>query len=153
MSNKKDNSTLARKVALRIAAVKRMAPGAPVLETHGGYGRLFERCYGDRRGVVFEKDRRKAAHLARQRPDWRVYEGDCLKPLSAGVGADMAFGLIDLDPYGSPFDVMQAIFQGERRAFAPTVQLVVNDGLRQKVGVGGSWPRYPPIPGAAGTVA
>jgi hypothetical protein len=51
----------------------------------------------------------------------------------------MSLGLIDLDPYGSPFDVMEAIFCGERREFAPVVQLVVNDGLRQKVGLGGAW--------------
>lgn len=139
MSKQKDNSTLSRKVALRLAAVKRMASCSVVLETHGGYGRLAERCYFGKTGIVFEKDRKKAEHLAVQRPGWRVYEADCIKPLGAGLGADMSLGLIDLDPYGSPFDVMEAIFCGERREFAPVVQLVVNDGLRQKVGLGGAW--------------
>lgn len=134
----KDNSTLERKVALRLRALAACPPGAPVLETHGGYGRIGERCYSDRPGLVIEKDDKKAEHLARARPTWRVYQGDCEMSLAAGLGADLPFALIDCDPYGSPFAVLDSIF-AYQRALAPTLQVVVNDGLRQGVQIGKSW--------------
>lgn len=135
----KDNSTFEHKVALRRVAVKRAGVGALVLETHGGFGRIYERVYDRLAGVVIEKDDKKAKHLAQQRPTWRVYQRDCGKALGAGLAADLAFSVIDLDPYGSPFDVLEAIFCGEPRNLAPRLQLVVNDGLRNKVKVGGAW--------------
>lgn len=135
---KKDNSTIDRKVALRRQALRGVPLDAPILETHGGYGRIFERVYYRHRGVVLEKDDRKVALLARQRPAWRVYHGLAEKALAAGLANDVPFSFIDLDPYGSPFDVLDAIFQ-PGRALAPKVELVVNDGMRNKVRVGGAW--------------
>jgi hypothetical protein len=134
----KDNSTGERKVALRKQALALCAADAPILETHGGYGRIGERCYDGRTGLVIEKDGTKAEHLAQARPSWRVYQGECEKALAAGLGADLAFGLIDLDPYGSPLPVLRAIFSSQRK-LPDQVQLVVNDGSRQRVRVGRAW--------------
>lgn len=135
---KKDNSTARLKVALRQRALKATPDGLPVLETHGGAGRIYERCYDTRRGVVLEKNPDKVEHLAKQRPNWRVYQGDCAKALACGLAKDMAFGLVDIDPYGSPWKVIEALF-AQRRPWPDVVQLVVNDGLRQKCKMGGSW--------------
>ena len=135
----KDNSTIDRKVALRRQALRHVPTDAPILETHGGYGRIFDRVYHRHTaGVVLEKDDRKVALLARQRPTWRVYHGLAEKALAAGLARDMAFAFVDLDPYGSPFDVLDAFFQAGRQ-FAPRLELVVNDGMRNKVRVGSAW--------------
>lgn len=138
MAIKKDNSTFDHKIALRRRALKH-ATGMPiVLETHGGNGRIGERCYDGCMGVVIEKDPEKAGHLAMARPTWRVYQGDSTKALAAGLANDVAFSFIDVDPYGSPFPVLRAIFENPRE-LADQIQLVVNDGLRQKVKLGGAW--------------
>lgn len=138
MKRQKDNSTIDRKVALRRMALKRVPRDGLVLETHGGFGRIFERVYYRHPGVVIEKDERKVAQLARQRPNWRVYQGLAERALGAGLASEVPFSLIDLDPYGSPFEVLDGLFKPGRK-FASEVQLVVNDGMRNKVRVGGAW--------------
>lgn len=135
---KKDNSTLTRKVQLRLRALKAVPASQPVLETHGGNGRIFERCYDARLGCVLEKDAAKSERLAAQRPAWRVYQGDCIKALEAGIADDLAFGLVDIDPYGSPWPILEALFAA-RRPWPEAVQIVVNDGLRNKLKMGGGW--------------
>lgn len=133
-----DNSTLTEKVKLRQRVLARcLAPD--VLETHGGYGRIFERTwYKARGGLVLEKDADKAEHLARQRPTWSVYHGDCERALSAGLARSTPFDVIDLDPYGQPFEVLGALAL-PGRTFPDVWHLVVNDGNRQKVQRGGAW--------------
>jgi hypothetical protein len=142
MSKQKDNSTLRQKAKLRKLALDDLRGGGAtpvVLESHGGRGRLFTECYeGVAAGVVFEKDPGKIEILARQRPTWSVYEGDCLAAIDAGAGGHLRFNVIDLDPYGMPFEVMAAVFH-PNRPLADVVELVVNDGTRQKVGLGGAW--------------
>src|SRR3989304_3519644 len=135
---KKDNSTIRLKVALRQRALKETPSGLMVLETHGGAGRIYERCYDTRRGVVIEKKPGKADHLAKQRPTWRVYQGDAVKALGVGLAKDVQFGLVDIDPYGSPSPGVGALF-AKSRQWPQVVQLVINDGLRQKCKMGGSW--------------
>lgn len=135
---KKDNSTLAAKVSLRHRLLSLLSSPV-VLETHGGTGRIGLRCYGAvERGVVFEKDPAKAEHLAVQRPTWAVYEADCLTALAAGVGAHLPINLVDLDPYGEPWPVLDALFRGPY-AWPDTLGIVVNDGLRQKLRLSGGW--------------
>lgn len=134
-----DNSTLPEKVRLRRRILAHFQAAPLVLETHGGYGRIYERTwFKARAGVVFEKDPTKADHLARQRPNWAVYHGDCEKALAAGLARGTAFDIIDLDPYGQPFSVLNALAL-PGRAFPDEWHLVVNDGNRQKVQRGGSW--------------
>lgn len=115
-----------------------MSTDPVVLETHGGYGRLYERCYSHiSGGIVIEKDARKAAFLARQRRTWRVFEDDCLDVLRCRVTDDVPANLFDIDPYGSPWDVIDLCMQ--RRSLPSSIWIVVNDGLRQKCQRGGSW--------------
>ena len=53
-TKQKDNSTFRRKAALRTAALGELHDPV-ILETHGGYGKLWERCYRHvGQGVVFE---------------------------------------------------------------------------------------------------
>jgi len=134
---KKDNSTLNYKISLRRWAVERQPP-AFVLETHGGVGRLYEACYSKCGGVVFEKDARKAEFLAVQRPTWAVYENDSAKAICAGALKSYdPFDLVDCDPYGQPWEVLQGVFRSGR--LADDCAIVVNDGLRQKLRVKGGW--------------
>lgn len=111
-----------------------------VLETHGGYGRIFDRCYqGVADGVVFEKDASKTAFLAQQRPAWAVYECDCAMALAAGVGRHLDINVIDLDPYGEPWPVLDAFLVGHGDKLPDRWGMAVNDGLRQKVSLNGGW--------------
>lgn len=110
-----------------------------VMETHGGYGAVWERCYsGFEQGVVFEKDTIKADALAKQRPTWAVYECDCINALIGGAGSHIPVNFVDFDPYGEPWPVIDAFFESKRE-FPPKLAIVVNDGLRQMVKTTGGW--------------
>lgn len=100
---------------------------------------MFARCYRDiDRGFVFEKDKRKAATLAAQRSTWAVYCVDCIHAMQQGVGFRFSPNLIDIDPYGESWPVIDAALHGMRK-FPSRLVLVVNDGLRQKLKMGGGW--------------
>ena len=76
--------------------------------------------------------------LGRQRPTWAVYEADCVYSLGIGVGSHLEVNLLDADPYGDPWSAIEAFFKSER----PRVNklfVAVNDGLRQKIKMGGAW--------------
>ena len=135
---KKDNSTFDRKAALR-ARTLMLVEKPIILETHGGYGKLFQRCYRHVvEGVVFEHDPVKAAALAIQRPSWAVYESVCETAIAAGAGAHLEVNFLDCDPWGEPWPAIEAFF-GSDRPFAPKLAVVVNDGLRQKLRMNGGW--------------
>ena len=134
----KDNSTAQEKIALRRKAIREVDRPV-ILETHGGAGKLWRAVYAHIvTGVVFEKDQRKAHLLAGQRPSWAVYQGDCIAALEDGAASWLPANLIDIDPYGDPWPVVQAFFASERERPARIV-IVVNDGLRQKVKMNGAW--------------
>lgn len=138
-ATQKDNSTYKLKVKLRKNALGYLA--APVvMETHGGYGAIYQECYARLPGgVVFEKDARKADALSRQRPTWAVYECACEMAIQAGVGLHLPVNFFDLDPYGSPWPVLDAILSVERN-WPARVVIVVNDGLRQgSLDIQGGW--------------
>lgn len=138
-SEQKDNSTFADKVRLRRAVLAACSAPPLVLETHGGWGRIYERTWFKAAGgVVIEKLEEKAEALAVQRPTWRVYEGDSLAALRTGLANDLRFDVVDLDPYGSPMDYLGALATSGRQ-WPDRWHLVVNDGLRQKCKLGGSW--------------
>lgn len=131
----KDNSTIKHKALLRRNLLAEIADPV-VMETHGGAGMLFLRCYSHiRHGVVFETKPDKTAILARQRPSWSVYECDCVTALKAGAGAHLPVNFFDLDPYGEPWPVLDAIFESER-PWPVRIGIVVNDGMRQKLRIG-----------------
>lgn len=131
----KDNSTFHQKALLRQMAMARIEEPI-VMETHGGEGKLYDACYrGVEQGVVFEKDPDKASILGRQRPTWAVYEADCISAIQGGAGAHLAVNLLDVDPYGDPWPVIDAFFQSERPR-PDRLIVVVNDGLRQGLIIG-----------------
>lgn len=136
----KDNSTFALKSRLRLNALKELrGQPAVVMETNGGFGVLFSKCYQDAiGGVVFEKDPEKSAALAQQRPTWAVYEADCVSAIGAGVGSHLTVNFLDCDPYGECWPILDAFFSS-RRPRAKRLVLVVNDGLRQSLMMNGGW--------------
>lgn len=135
----KDNTTFRRKLRLRRLALRVLGQTPVVMETHGGYGRLWLECYRDVvDGVVFEVDGHKADTLAEQRPSWAVYQADCVTALAGGAGAHLAINLLDVDPYGEPWPVLDAFFASERPRPNRMV-VVVNDGLRRNVRFGFAW--------------
>ena len=141
---RKDGSTEGLKVSLRRRwrrlAVDWLGEAPPVvMETHGGLGRLFIGCYEDiAQGIVFEQQPSRVEVLARQRPSWAVYGGDCERLLTVGVGAHLSVDWLDLDPYGSPWEALHA-FLTSARPRASHVVLTVNDGLRLRVKIDQSW--------------
>lgn len=135
---KADNNTFEQKAMLRRTALEHIT--SPVVcETHGGWGELFETVYGQvREGMVIEKDPQRAEFLARQRPTWAVYEADSAAALEMGAGAHLVVNVLDVDPYGDPWPVIQGFFRASRQ-MADRMVVVVNDGLRQMVRSGTSW--------------
>lgn len=141
--SQKDNSTLIEKRKLRQIVIAQIAERGitqpAIMETHGGSGVLFDRCYAHvTQGVVFEKDTKKAATLAMQRPTWAVYECHCEPALAAGVGGHLVIDLLDVDPYGSCWEAVEAFF-ASTRPFAEQMWVVVNDGLRQMLAMHQGW--------------
>lgn len=131
------NSALSTKLAVRRAVLKQL-PAPIVMETHGGNGEVFKRLYSHYSfGVVMEKEKRRAAHLTRQRPGWAVYCVDSLKALQGGVLENIPFTLYDIDPFGDPWPHVDAIL--DRPKHPGEFWFVVNDGLRKKAQLAGAW--------------
>lgn len=138
MSKQKDNSTLLLKASLRNNLLK-LIDSPVVMETHGGYGSIYSRCYsGVDSGIVFEKNPEKTSVLAMQRPTWAVYECDCEGALLDGVGSHLPVNFVDFDPYGEPWPIVDAFLNSER-PFPAMLAIVVNDGLRQNLKMNGGW--------------
>ena len=113
-TQQKDNTTFPFKLSLRKQALREL--DAPVvMETHGGWGKLSANCYASFPGVVFEQLPEKAAFLARQRPNWAVYEADCVRAIREGAGNHLDVNFLDLDPYGEPWPVLDAFLESDRR--------------------------------------
>lgn len=126
------------KISLRRNLLKEMSHPV-ILETHGGYGKIFELCYAHLlEGVVFEKDPDKASYLALQRPTWAVYEADCEIAVRGGIGSHLAVNFLDLDPYGSPWEIIKTFFENWPE-FPDRLAVAVTDGLRQKCRMQGAW--------------
>lgn len=110
-----------------------------VMETHGRAGKIYQHCYAHlKRGVVIEKDPTKADILGKQRPTWAVYQADCVVSVREGLGSHLNVNVLDLDPYGESWPVLNAFFESKRQ-FPKILAIVVNDGLRQKIQLGGAW--------------
>lgn len=134
----KDNSTFNQKVILRRQMLK-LIPDPVVMETHGGAGKIYEACYSElKTGIVFEKDDQKVSVLAKQRPGWSVYQADSAAVVGLGAGAHLPVNVLDCDPYGDPWPVIEAFFSSDRPR-SETMAVVVNDGLRHNVCRGKSW--------------
>ncbi|HEY9764651.1 MAG TPA: hypothetical protein V6D07_19140 [Trichocoleus sp.] len=130
-ARKRDNSAAAFKVELRNTAMQETLDPL-ILETHGGEGLMFTHCYAKakRPGWVCEKDGNKCSELVRQRPDWHVFECESEALLEGCPTAFKGVNFVDIDPWGNPWEHMQALFVPERR-LADRLQLVVHDGCRR----------------------
>lgn len=136
---RKDNQTFRQKVSLRLRALAKLGEKPSVMETHGGRGLVYGRCYAQGGpGVVFEKNAERAEGLARQRPRWAVYQADSERALVAGIGFQFRPNVFDIDPYGSPWNTIAAV-AGQFRQCPDRVLIVVNDGLRKKLQIKGGW--------------
>ena len=125
-----DNKTYLEKSRLRKQMLSKLDDMPVILETHGGKGDLFRRCYADvETGLVFETDPAKAEKLVYQRPNWAVYETDCVWGLENGVGSHLKVNFVDADPYGQAWHVLEAFFNSQRPR-AEQVIVVVHDGVR-----------------------
>lgn len=135
---KKDNTTIHRKVRIRKELLREIV-NPVIMETHGGFGKVYRACYASiPHGIVFEKDEKKASVLAMQRPTWAVYACDAVNAITYGAGGHMHVTILDVDSYGDPWPTIQAFFTSTRPR-AAQLGVVVNDGLRQKVRMGGAW--------------
>jgi len=135
----KDNSTLSLKVSLRRNLLREIDRPV-VLETHGGFGHIYDRCYRDvSDGVVFEKVAKKVEFLALQRREWAVYECDSAEALRDGVGRHLAVNYVDVDPYGEPSPVIDAFLAGHSVKLPDYWAIAVYDGLMQNINVSGGW--------------
>lgn len=135
---KQDNASFDHKVSLRQTALEFIELPI-IMETHAGIGDIFQVVYHQYKiGVAFDKNPMKCEILARQRPTWAVYQADSQVALSLGAGSHLEVNFLDVDPYGDSWPTIKAFF-GSQRTFTDRMVLVVNDGLRKKVQIGGSW--------------
>lgn len=134
---KKDNGSRGVKAYVRHELMRVLPPSA-VLETCGGSGGMYNDCYRGLPGVVIEKNTRKAEALAEQRPTWAVYEGDAEKIVAAGAGFHLHISFVDIDPYGDPWPLVDAVFS-RAKDLPDTWGLVVNDGLKRFLMLGRAW--------------
>lgn len=127
-----DNSTIQGKIALRRHVVGSRR-GLVVFESYAGHGEIFNRVWHGHAsaGVAIEKDTQKAERIARQRPTWRVYRGESISCIEAGIAADMAIDVLDVDAWGDPWGAVSAFF-ARPRAFRQSMAVVITDGLAQK---------------------
>lgn len=132
MPSQLDNAGLNQKLALRRNALREVE-SARVVETHGGIGKIFDNLYRDLPGIVFENDIAKAEKLCAQR-NWPVYASDCVSGIAGGACDWFRPNYWDLDPYGCPWNVVDAILS---RPQPSRFVLVANDGLRLKLKMGG----------------
>lgn len=88
--------------------------------------------------MAFEPKPEKADRLVAQRPSWSIYESECERALAAGAGAHLAVNFVDLDPYGECWPALAAFF-GSVRPFPDPLGIAVNDGMRQRLKMGGGW--------------
>lgn len=138
MTNKTDHSTLQKKILLRRYIISQIE-NPVILEAYGGTGRIYSNVYSQiKSGVVIEKNSERTELLARQRPTWSVWQGDSIAAIKSGVGSHLVFNLLDVDPWGDPWPAISAYISSPRE-LAPKFWIVVNDGLRKKTMLGGSW--------------
>ena len=135
-AKKRDNSALEAKIALRRQAIA-AAESPVVLETHAGEGLIFLQCYtGVTKGWALEKDKDLLDRMTQQRERWFCYQCESEKILADAPRAFDA-NFIDVDPHGSPWPVLEALFNPHRFT-APTLHLVVHDGSRRFLAIGAS---------------
>ena len=134
----KDNGGLLHKLKIRRLLLSEIADPV-IVETNGGSGTIFLKIYSEyESGTVFEKNIDKAAILVKQRPTWAVYCADCVKSISAGVGFHNQANFFDVDPYGDPWPIIEAVFYNKKN-LPDRWGMAVNDGLKRFFMLGRGW--------------
>lgn len=137
-----DNSSMAIKAAFRQIMLRDMAEkDVPpiIIETNGGVGEVYLNCYPSiETGTVFEKDEKKAEALATQRPGWAIYASDCVSALTQNLCSWVPCTVLDVDPYGASWPILNAFFLSERD-FQPWMWIAGTDGLRKRLQIIGGW--------------
>jgi hypothetical protein len=135
---KKDNAGIKHKARMRELLLSEIKDPV-IMETHAGNGHLYRLCYSNfMKGVCFEINSKKAIVLAKQRPSWSVYNNGCEYALTRGVGFHLPLNFFDLDPYGDPWPILDALLCNHE-VFPDRWGLVVNDGLRRFLMLGCGW--------------
>ncbi len=129
-----DNAAGDHKASLRARSLLVLQKFAEpvILETHGGWGKLYAACYTHiKTGMVCENKPDRADKLLKQRGHkWGVFECDCEKALKLGLGSHLPVNFLDVDPYGDPWPAIDGFLES-KRTLPPQLMIVVNDGLRQ----------------------
>jgi len=130
-----DNGSFIAKQRARLRLVREIQPDARIFEAFAGEGRLYAGAWSDfGRGACIDKDEAKCRDAARQRPTWAVYRGDSERLLLAGIGAGVAWDVLDLDAYGSPWPFLRAWFRSTRER-AGVTHVLMTDGYCARVGL------------------
>lgn len=110
-----------------------------VFDAFAGVGMLYYAVYSDvERGVAIDKKADAVDVLVEQRPTWSVYQCDNVTALREGVGGHLPCNFFDMDAYGDPWLVIEALFDSDR-PWPDRLTLVVTDGMRQLAGLNGVW--------------
>jgi hypothetical protein len=88
--------------------------------------------------VVFEKKEDRCYYLADQRPHWIVYQADCIKAIADGFGFHDRPNFFDIDPYGDPWLIVDAILRNSHK-LPDRFAIVINDGNRVKIRSNTAW--------------
>ena len=134
----KDNGSRNVKAALRQKMLGKIKVPV-ILECNGGYGALYNDCYRQYSGITIEKDPKKTQPLADQRPGWAVYEGKAETIIRYGACFHLPINFIDVDTYGSPWGIIDAIFDEGYKYLPDKWVLVVNDGTAKSFKFGIAW--------------
>jgi len=135
---KKDNKGIIQKVRLRQLVLNEIQ-NPVVMETNAGFGHIFTECYqGIPVGVAFETDMEKCNALVMQRPSWAVYQNRCEPALESGCGFHVPVNFVDVDPYGDPWPIIDALLCNASK-LPDRWGLAVNDGLKRYLMMGRGW--------------
>lgn len=131
---KRDNGARIGKERLRQRLARSLEADAKVLDCFAGEGAMYHAVWSRFAGATIDKDRAKALRAAAERPRWSVYAGETVSAIRGGWMRHVPFDLVDVDAYGSPWDVVHAwILSNRERAELTT--LVLTDGYTAQASI------------------
>lgn len=118
-----------RKLDLRRRSIRFDDRRTCLIETCAGKGLLTKGLYIRNYPLVIsiEKDRESFAYLKRRfrdNPRVLLFNADCLELIEGGLLDKYRFSAIDVDTFGQPVDIIEAVFERTPRGFL----LMVTDG-------------------------
>lgn len=136
MSRKqKDNGSYSVKQRQRLAKTSGLTADTRVFEGFCGEGRIYRGAWCRfERGVCLDKVESKVRSAAFERPGWACYQGDTERAIIGGLAADVQFGIVDLDAYGSPWPFLRAWMTSDRD-HAPLARVFLMDGYMSQASI------------------